>query len=113
MNIALMNEKITIQRNTPTVDEIGNHISDWQDYFSCYATVGGEESSVSGETEAAGQTISDAKASFTVRWCDALSGINSTEYRVLFRGDLYDITGIDHLNYKKKALKLLCRRCRR
>ena len=113
MEIAAMNEKITIQHCTQTTDAIGNHVNTWTDYFTCYATVGGEESSVSGETEAAGQTVEDGKCSFTVRWCSELAGINTTAYRISFGGKLYDITGINHQNYKKRSLKLMCQKCRR
>ena len=113
MEIAALNEKITIQHCVSSVDAVGNHVNAWTDYFSCYATVGGEESSVSGEAEVAGQTVEDGKTSFTIRWCSEVEGINTTAYRVLFRDDLYDITGINHQNYKKHSLKLMCRKCRR
>ena len=113
MDIAALSERITIQKNTPTVDAVGNHLDGWSNYFSCYATVGGEESSVSGETQVAGQTVEDGKTSFTVRWCEETAAITATEYRVVFRGELYDINGINHQSYKKKSLKLMCQKCRR
>ena len=113
MKIALLNEKITVQKQTATADSIGNHINAWTDYFTCYATISGEESSVSGENAVAGQTVSDSKIAFTIRWCVTASVINSTEYRVLFRNELYNITGIDHMNFKKKSIKLMCVKVRR
>jgi hypothetical protein len=39
-----------------------------------------------------------------------VEALTSKEYRVIFRGDAYNIEGIDHMNYKKKAIKLHCRR---
>ena len=42
MQISLLNERITFQRNVILTDRIGNHMSSWNDEFSCYATVGGE-----------------------------------------------------------------------
>ena len=113
MEVSALNEKITIQKQTATADAIGNHVNTWTDFFTCYATISGEESSVSGETEVAGQTVTDGKTAFTVRWCSETACINTTEYRVLFRGGLYDINGINHNNYKKRSLKLMCQRCRR
>jgi len=113
MDIAAMNEKITIQKNVPTVDSIGNHREVWTDYYTCHATVSGEQSSVSSEAEEAGQRIEKGKIAFTVRWCSAVSVITSTEFRVLFRGDLYNITGIDHMNFKKKSMKIMCMKARR
>ena len=34
MDIGAMNEKITIQKNTPTVDDIGNHKEVWTELSS-------------------------------------------------------------------------------
>ena len=42
MNVALLNVRITIQKNEAVVDNIGNHKNVWNDYYSCYATVSGE-----------------------------------------------------------------------
>ena len=39
--------------------------------------------------------------------------IDSTGYRVVFGGELYDILAIDHMNYKKKSIKFKCRKARR
>ena len=53
MNITAMNVKITFQRNDVIIDKIGNHTNEWQNYYSCYATVSGEtgnEQAVVGET---------------------------------------------------------------
>jgi len=113
MDIAAMNEKITIQKNVPTVDAVGNHREVWTDYHTCHATVSGEESSVSSEAETAGQRVGKGKIAFTVRWCSAVAAVTSTEYRVQFRDELYDITGIDHMNFKKKSVKIMCMKARR
>ena len=42
MNISNMNVRITIQKNAVVIDKIGNHTNEWQDYYTCYATVSGE-----------------------------------------------------------------------
>lgn len=39
MDIALLNVKITVQKNETVVDAIGNHKNNWTDYHSCFATV--------------------------------------------------------------------------
>ena len=41
MNTALLNVRITIEENAVIIDEIGNHINEWTDYYSCAATVSG------------------------------------------------------------------------
>ena len=43
MDIALLNRKVTVQKNTVVVDDIGNHVSKWDDFYSCYATISGED----------------------------------------------------------------------
>ena len=113
MDIGAMNETITIQKNVPTVDSIGNHKEVWTDYYTCHATVSVEESSVSSEAAEAGQRVEKGKIAFTVRWCSAVSAVTSTKYRVVFRDELYNITGIDHMNFGKKSLKIMCMKERR
>lgn len=111
MEIAALRVKIMFQKQEAVADPVGNHINRWEDYFACRATVGGE----GGRTEnaAAGLTVEDAGISFTVRFCRALEAVSSTGFRIVFREELYDILAVDHLNYKKKALKFLCRKVRR
>lgn len=58
MNVALMNLRITFQKNTVVTDAIGNRKNAWEDYFSCYATISSESGA---ETETAGQTIPQAE----------------------------------------------------
>src|SRR5574344_676725 len=42
MDVALLNVKITFQKNAVEVDAIGNHKNRWTDYYTCHATVSGE-----------------------------------------------------------------------
>ena len=57
--------------------------------------------------------ISNQSVVFTVRWCSEVNKLTSTGFRVLFRGELYDITSVDPMNYGKKTIKLHCRLERR
>ena len=107
MNIALLNERIMIQKSEVSSDAIGNRISTWNDYFSCYAGVSSESPK---EETAAGATWDESMIDFTVRWCSETEMLCSKGYRVIFREAVYSIEGIDHMNYKKKAIKLHCRR---
>ena len=50
---------------------------------------------------------------FTVRWCRNISEITADKYRVLYAGSIYNILGIDHMNFKKKSVKLKCQKVRR
>lgn len=111
MKISLMNIKILFQKNTISSDAIGNRISEWADCYSCHATASGENTGAKGiEDEAAGMTVAHPGIDFTVRWCKALSGITTDGYRIIFDGDIYNIIGIDHMNFKKKSIKFRCHR---
>lgn len=110
MEIAALRVKIMFQRQEAVADSIGNHENRWEDYFACRATVGGEGGI---EKAVAGLTVEDADISFTVRFCRVAAAVTSTGFRIVFCGELYDILGVDHLNYKKRALKFKCRKMRR
>ena len=107
MNIALLNVRIEIQKNVVGTDRYGNHKNTWEPYLFCYATVSGEAPQ---EDTEAGLTIDDSRVDFTIRWFAASSIITSTGYRVLFRDEVYDIIGVSHMNFKRKNVKLLCRK---
>lgn len=115
MNIALMNERIVIQTNAVTTDEIGNHTNTWSDYYSCHATVSGSSGGGQSGAEAteAGQTLDVSDLSFSVRYCQKAAAVNVTGYRIIFRDEVYDIVSIDWMNLKKKSLKFKCRKARR
>ena len=42
MKISLLNEKILFQKGVVVSDAIGNRKNAWEDYYSCFATIGGE-----------------------------------------------------------------------
>ena len=110
MDVALLNQKILVQKNEVTVDAIGNHLNQWVDFYSCYATISGESPN---ESAAAGTVVDNTKVDFTVRWCKAVSEITSDGYRVVYADEIYNILGIDHQNFKKKSVKLKCQKARR
>ena len=113
MDIGLLNEKVTFQKNVVSVDAIGNHRNVWEDFYSCFATIGGESGMGAKEKEAAGTTVDDSTMTVTVRYCQKASEIASVTHRLLFHGEIYDLIGVDHMNFKKKCLKFSCRKARR
>ena len=110
MKISLLNEKILFQKGMVVSDAIGNRKNVWEDYYSCFATISGEGGT---EKSEAGLTVSDSDISFSVRYCETVEVITSDEYRILFRGEIYNILSVDHMNYKKKSLKFRCEKVRR
>ena len=110
MDIVLMNEKVTFQKNVPVVDAIGNHKNAWEDFYTCHATIGGEGLASPIEKEEAGTIVEDVGMTVTVHYCKKASEMGSTTHRLIFRGEMYDITNVDHMNFKKKCLKFSCRK---
>ena len=110
MKVALLNEKILVQKAFVSSDAIGNRKNTWEDYHLCFATISGEDGP---EISVAGMTVDVSDIAFTVRWCEKVSEIESTGYRIIFRDEIYNIRVIDHMNFKKKSIKLKCQKVRR
>ena len=102
MEIGTLNQRITILEHRTVIDEIGNHITKWEETFSLWAKVPLKTAS---ETTDAGVTKEVQKLEFLVRQSPATLNINSTNFRILFRNSIYNVTGIaplyDHNNYMK------------
>lgn len=110
MKIELLNVRIFISKNTVVTDAIGNHRNEWQPFYTCYATVSGEAGK---EQTDAGMVVDDSNIDFTIRWCKRAAEIDSTHFRVEFNGELYNIAAVDHMNYRRKSIKLSCEKVRR
>ena len=102
MEIGTLNQRITILEHRTVIDEIGNHITKWEETFSLWSKVAVKTAS---ETTDAGVTKEVQKLEFLVRQSPATLNINSTNFRILFRNSIYNVTGIaplyDHNNYMK------------
>lgn len=94
-------------------DSIGNHRNGWEDFYICHATIGGEGMASSKEKEEAGTIVEDVCMTVTIRYCQKVSEIGSTTHRIIFKDEIYDITNVDHMNFRKKCLKFSCRKVRR
>ena len=110
MDIAALNERVMIQVNTVVTDKYGNHKNTWEDFFSCYATISGENGK---EQAIVGETVEATDMNVTVRYCNQTASVRSTTHRILFRNEIYDIVAVDHLNYKKHGIKFHCQKVRR
>ncbi len=108
--IELMRERITIQKNAVVTDEIGNHRSVWEDIYSCAAYA----NNLSGkEYWAAKQLNAQSELDFIIRYCSEVSELDSEHYRILFHGEVYNITFVDNVQYKNKSVKIRAERASR
>lgn len=105
MQIVALNVQVRFQKNEIHEDQYGNHVASWEDYFSCYATVGTSSGSETRDVVVNPEESLD----FTCRWCSELSVVNSTEYRILAEGKTYNITYVNPMGYKNNSIKFTCR----
>ena len=102
MEIGTLNQRITILEHRTVIDEIGNHTAVWDEAFSCWAKV---TLKASAEHTDAGVTKETQTLEFLIRqsqhWMPSVTG-----NRILFQGNIYDITGITPDYLHKDYLKL-------
>ena len=102
MEIGTLNQRITFLENRVATDEIGNHTAVWDEVFSCWAKVTLKSSA---EHTDAGVTKETQTLEFLIRqsrnWMPSVTG-----NRILFQGNIYDITGITPDYLHKDYLKL-------
>ena len=106
MDIAALNVEVTFQKNTVVTDEVGNHKNTWEDYFTCHATVG---TGTGTEPSDAATVNPEESMDFTTRWCSELAAVESTKYRMLTQGKIYDIVYVNPMGYKRNSLKFNCK----
>lgn len=102
MDIAKLNQRIQIQKAVSKTDEVGNVIQQWQDFYSCFASV----KTAGGKERQKGDTEEQHSVSFAVRFCKQLSELSSVEYQILFRGKIYNILQVDFSDYGGKIVKI-------
>jgi len=103
MNIAGLRARIAFQQNLTITDDVGNHLSDWQDFFSCWASV--SSAGKTEETEEAGITAEREQLAFTVRWSSETAAIRPKEYRIRMGNRFYNITGVDEMGFRRRSRK--------
>lgn len=96
-------ERIVIQKSRTGTDKAGNHVLFWEDYYFCAACV----NNLSGkEYWEAAQVNAQTEVYFLIRYCSEVAAMDTEHYRILFRGQVYNITFLDNVKYRNKILKL-------
>ena len=78
MDISKLNQRIRIQKGVSKTDEVGNVRREWQNFYSCFASVkttGGKE-------------------------------LSAVDYRIVFHGKTYNIIQVDFADYGGKTVKI-------
>ena len=105
MKIVDFNRRITFQNKDVEVDEIGNHKSIWSDYLTTNSYISFQGK---GEEVFLGMEVDRSDISFTVRFQNRLKNINTSDFRILFEAENYNIISIDFMNYKNRFIKFRC-----
>lgn len=96
-------ERITVQKSTLGNDSAGNHVLSWEDYYTCWAYV----NNLSGkEYWEAAQVNAQKDIYFIIRYGSEVSAMDTEHYRILFRGQVYNITFLDNVKYQNRTLKV-------
>ncbi|WP_018659225.1 phage head closure protein [Allofustis seminis] len=112
MKINKLRVRIQIQKDRPIQDAMGVYTSNWRDFYHCRASVD-SRGQAGGEMQVAGMTVDHSDLIFTIRYAPRLASLTTNDYRIVFKGDIYDIKGIDFMNYEKKAIKLYAKKVKR
>lgn len=104
MNAGAYREPITIEKaNGFTTDDVGNRVTDWQEHFRGYAYM----NNLSGtECWEAAQTQAENTVMFILRYHPKLSVVKARDFRLLHRGNIYDISSVDNVQYKNETVKI-------
>ena len=104
-NFDELNQRITILEHRTVVDEIGNHLTKWDEVYSCWAKVT-EKSST--ETTNTGVTKEIQSVSFVVRQSLFTLSLNATTHKILFRGLVYNIKSVQRDYLHSSYITILC-----
>lgn len=104
MNPGLYRQSIQILKCSGfAADEIGNQVPVREPILQVRAYV----NNLAGkEYWEAAQAQSENTVVFTMRCCQALRGINTREYSILWEGREYNIVSIDNVQYKNEIIKI-------
>ena len=105
MEFGKLNQRISLLENYTVIDEIGNHISKWDEVYSCWANVTVKSST---ETVNTGVTREVQSISFMVRNCMFFQNLRSTTHKILFRGNIFDIQSVKPDYLKNDYVTITC-----
>lgn len=96
---------ITIEKREKIIDSIGNTKKQWIEFKKDYAYANG----LSGQEYWEAQKSNDENTiDFTLRWKPYLDTIDTKEYRIVFKGKMYNIKTIDNIRFNNKNVKIRC-----
>lgn len=103
MDSGAYKNKVIIQKLVLSQDEVGNEKKKWINHKKAYAYVNNLSGSEYWEAAA---THQENTVQFIFRYNRLFEKMNTTEYRLLFRKKIYDITFIDNVQFQNRTIKI-------
>lgn len=103
MNAGVYREPVTIEKSDFAEDDIGNQIPIWNEYYKGYAYMNNLSGS---EYWEAAQTQAEKTIMFTMRYHPLLGAMDTKMYRLIHRGNEFNIVSIDNVQYKNETIKI-------
>ena len=94
---------VIIQKYKKGYDDIGNPVEEWSDYKRAKAYINGLSGS---EYWEAANVQSEKTLEFVFRWKAFFDEMNTTQFRLVFGGNVYNIKDIDNIQYRNKTVKI-------
>lgn len=94
---------VTFQKYASAYDEIGNPSGEWKEERKAYAYVNGLSGA---EYWEAANVHQESTVEFVFRWHPFFDEMNTKQYRILFKGKIYNINLIDNIQFRNKTVKI-------
>lgn len=103
MDAGAYSQKITIEKLTHGYDEIGNPVEKWKPYKKTYAYMNG----LSGKEYWEAATLNaENTVDFVCRWKKFFNLMDTTNYRIVWKGKTFNIKTIDNVQFKNEIVKI-------
>lgn len=101
IKIGKYRHRITIQLRETVTNHNGFTADEWLNFHTCWAYVSG----LSGQEFWAAQAVqAENTVNFKIRYSPYLEKLNSKDYRLVFKDDVYNITSVDFVRFENKAV---------
>lgn len=95
---------ITFQKKSTIIDNEGNEVENWNDYYRCHAYVNGTQYKNTLSSETYGGDVRRENATdtilFAVRYCKKVAEINPYNYQIVFNNREYELKSLpDDVKY--------------
>ncbi len=103
MDAGAYNQKVVIEKLSNDYDDIGNPIEAWKPFKKVHAYMNG----LSGkEYWEAAKLNAENTVDFVFRWKRFFDEIDTKNYRIVWKGKIFDIKTIDNVQFRNETVKI-------